>query len=175
VAVAISGRRLGLVCLSARLRAVHVRVRYLRDRPTRDKIAIVVREISHAVRTHDPPLLLVECPRHELVPGFSARINLVLAKALGDAAVPCVAVRAADAARRLGTPTLLRAGELLAQRYPSLARRVLDEQRRLRKSNDVWREVRPLVVAFLLAHAVGVETLARSATHPNASPYVPPQ
>jgi hypothetical protein len=153
VAVAASSRKVGLVCLNARLTAVRVRHYDLRRRRSvSDKIAFIIDALDEVADSLAPETLLLESdPRQcrRLNPGRSRVVEWA-----EDRGLKVRFLSAAEACAKVaGTASTLAVAERLATRYPGLAELVLDGSGRLLRSHDRWRNVRPLVVAFALAHA----------------------
>jgi len=119
-------------------------------------------EIERCARLHGAPILVVETAsnrRRDI-----GRVLMALAthgEALG---MHVVRLATSDAyARVSGIPCAFAAAERLAVRYDPVRKRVLDGNRRLLKSFGRWREIRPLIAAFALAHAHAVRTIVGTA------------
>ena len=180
VALAGSSRKFGLVCLNARLVPVRVRLRDIRKRQTAsDRIAAIVAALDEVADHLAPETLVLERdPRQQrgLDPGRSKVVEWA-----EDRGLQVRYLSAADACAKIaGTANTFAAAERLAARYAPLAERVLDGNGRLLRGHDRWRDVRPLVVAFALAHAFAANAVTTAfggsisspaRTHP--TPYDP--
>jgi len=164
VALVPSMRSVGVVCLDARLRPLRSRLRGLRKRRTRAaKVAAMRAELERCVRLHGAPVLVLEiasCRRRGVGPMLTALV------AHGeDLGMRVVRLATGDAYERIsGVPTALGTAEALAQRYDPVRVRVMDASGRLLRSFGRWREIRPLIAAFALAHAFAVRTIVGAAS-----------
>jgi len=153
VALAASSRKFGLVVMNARLVPARVRLRDIRKRRTTpSKIAAMVATLDEVADHLAPETLVLESdPRQHrgLDPGRSQFVEWA-----EDRGLKVRYFSRADACAKVaGTAGTFAAAERLAAQYAALAERVLDRNGRLLRSHDRWRDVRPLVVAFALAHA----------------------
>ncbi len=58
-----------------------------------------------------------------------------------------------------GESRLAVATKRIVSRYPALAERLLDARGNVLRDTERWRHVRPLVVAFVLAHAFAAHSV----------------
>jgi hypothetical protein len=154
-------RKVGIVCLDARLEPLRVRLRSVRKRTTPEaKLDAMYEELGMAARRYGAATLVLEA-------GSPRRGGTSFLAALGargtELGFEVVRLDVSDACARVGEgPTLFSAAERLATRYDAVAHRILDAHGRLLRSVGRWREIRPLVVAFVLAYAIYAQAIVRA-------------
>ncbi len=159
VALAASSRKFALVCLSAKLVPLRVRFADIRKRRSvESKVAAMVAELDEVAANVAPETLILERdPRQRrlVVPGRSRVVEWAQ-----DRGLRLKFEAAADACARVaGATNTFAAAERLSACYPPLAELVLNESGRLHRDHDRWRELRPLVNAFALAHAFAADAV----------------
>jgi hypothetical protein len=164
VAIVPTMRKVGVACLDARLRPLRHRLRSVRKRTSQTaKLAAMCDEIERSARLHGATVLVLEAES-----GRRRAVTSVL-RALADhgeaLGMRVVRIRTNEAYARIsGVLSALAAAERLAVRYDPVSCRVLDANRRLLRSFGRWREIRPLITAFALAHAFAVRSITGAVT-----------
>lgn len=171
LAIAPSPRHAGIVCLNGRLQAFVARTLRLRDLETavlRRRALRLTLERELAMRS--PGIVVVES-------GFDRRSSPLSHALAEDVATTArasgfriVRVSFAESCARLVPDGTARDVAIsLLHRYDALARRLAPlGTPQLRQER--WRETKPLLTAFALAHAAGVEILTSAARSPGTSP-----
>ncbi len=74
-----------------------------------------------------------------------------------------------------GQPVLVDAVRQIVSRYPILRERLLGQKGEMRRDPERWRHLRPLLVAFVLAHGFAarsvIKTFGSIPPHPQPPPY----
>lgn len=164
LAIAPSVRHAGIVCLDGRLRALVARSVRVRGRGSEEELTgALARELEREVDARGPGLVIVE---HGFAPG-TATLTYQVAEALANHAretgVRVVRVSFAGACARItGERSAREAALVLLRRYPALAKRLAPTGTPLLR-HERWREAKPLLTAFAIAHAAALEVLTTAA------------
>jgi len=165
------------VCLNARLVPIRVRLHDIRKRQTASDKITAITDALDEVADHlaAETLVLERDPRQQrrLDPAHSRVVEWA-----EDRGIKVRFLSAAEACTKVaGTASTFASAERLAARHAPLAQQVLDSNGRLRRSHDRWRDVRPLVIAFALAHAFAANAVTTAfggqLARTESSPYDP--
>lgn len=175
LAVAPSARHVGIACLDGRLRAIVARSHRVRDRVTAGSIIrAAVAGLEHEIAQRTPGTVVIE---GEFGPGH-ATLAQVLADELvrrareSDTRVVRLSLAAA-CVRITGAGDARETALVLLGRYQALRKRLAPAGAPL-LHHERWREAKPLMTAFALAHAVALEVLTTSARPLGMGPPPPP-
>ncbi len=162
VAISSCKRRFGLVCLSPRLTVIRAKLRCLHRCTTRTSQIVAIRHaIEDIVEITDTQTLVVEDE-------VDARRALRLGKCsiipwVEEAGLKVVHMSCARACYEIcGESDLRIAAVNIATRYAHLASEVLDERGKFCPRSERWRLRRPLVTAFVLAHAFASRSVIKA-------------
>jgi hypothetical protein len=166
LAVAPSRRHAGIVCLDGRLRAIVARTCRLRDHVAESAVVTtLLAEVAHELETRAPGTVVVECDFEQRHAPLTDLLAERLVQHARESGFRVVTLSLADACERISNDGSARTtAQVLLRRYEALAKRLAPRGIPLLR-HERWREAKPLVTAFALAHAVGLDVLT-SAVRP---------
>lgn len=168
LAIATDSTRVATVCLSGSFREYATRVlRFPECAPSAERTRLAMSHIAREIRERSPAMLVVE----KSSGSSRSRAAQVLAKRIAREArtqgLRVHALSATDAVARIGRPentvALRDTVAALLTRYRSLADRLAPGGVSRLRDSDCWRQHRSLAAAICLAHAAGLDALARAA------------
>jgi hypothetical protein len=156
LAVSVSSRHIGTVLIDGRLCVIRARLRKLRNHlELASRVHACTGVIKKLIELHAPGVVVIETERSR--PCGSATMTLI--HAVVDAAMRHGRVihASADVAseRLVGEPRLLKAAAKLAERYDELHRRLIGPSGEPIRDPLRWRDIRPLVAAYVIAFDAG--------------------
>lgn len=171
LAVAPSRRHAGIVCLDGRLRAIVARTRRLRDHGAEETVvATLVAEFVYELNARAPGTVVVERDFEQRHAPLTDLLAERLVEHARESGFRVVTLSLNEACERISSDGSARtAAQLLLGRYEALAKRLAPCGIPLLR-HERWREAKPLVTAFALAHAVGLDVLTSAAHPPGLGP-----
>jgi hypothetical protein len=171
LAVAPSPRHTGIVCLDGRLRAIVARSCRGRDCDSDESIAdAVLRRFERELRLRAPGIVVVE---HGVEPSRAQLSDVVAERVVEHARNAGVRTRELslpDACKRItGGESSRDTAIVLLGRYEALRKRLAPLGTPVFR-HERWREAKPLMTAFALAHAVALEVLTTAIRPLGAGP-----
>ncbi len=156
LAVSVSSRHIGTVLIDGRLRPIRTRLRKLRNHlDLASRVRACTWLVKKLIELHAPGVVVIETERSR--PCGSATMTLI--HAVADAAIQYgrIVRASADAAseRLVGEPRLRTAAVKLAERYDELHRRLFGPNGKPIRDPLRWRDIRPLVAAYVIAFDAG--------------------
>jgi len=142
------------------------RTRRLRDHiAENDVVATLLRDFAHDLVMRAPGTVVVECDFEQRHAPITDALAEGLVRHARESGFRVVTLSFAHACQRISSDGSARtAAQVLLKRYDALAKRLAPRGIPLLR-HERWREAKPLVAAFALAHAVGLDVLT-SAVRP---------
>jgi hypothetical protein len=176
VAFSASLRGFGIACLSPKLttiRAVHGTPR--RETSDQDKRRTIFDALADVFRDTAAPTLVLEADCRTMSRPVSIGPDVI--RWADNRGIRVARLTLAQACTEVcGESQLARAAQRIVSRYPALAERLLDSRGNLLRDMERWRHLRPLVVAFVLAHAFAARSVINAfggliPPHPQSGKY----
>lgn len=164
LAIAPSPRHAGIVCLDDRLKAIVARARRLRDLVD-DSAALtaLAADVRYELDCRAPRIVVIERAVEPRRAPLTDRLAERVVAQAREAGVRIITLSFVEACERISSGSSARStAHALISRYAALGKRLAPRGVPLLR-HERWREAKPLVTAFALAHAVGLDVLASAA------------